>query len=349
MVVSLSQEFKFRWLGVVLFATFASQIGLADEFRHLNWFQIHFCEKVNHLGFDAPQTASALPGYGFSGDQFNNSGLLHFYRWDLLTGAELLHVTMPPSEGINRVDLERVAVRGNKALIASGNHDVILFDLPTARIERRLSGHRFETESAAFGAVTNRVAAVDVRNRIWVWGETDDRPETAVVVPASVMDFRFAENDTQLDVWSTDRRATYSIETGALLSHTDVTPSLSREHFAISADGERLAATGAEKVTYVYNRTSGALLWQHEFPRDPNVPDPFPDYVWGHAFSPNGRCLIVSLASKLIALDAATGEELTSQPLAAGHFYMSFTPDSRYLVSGGGCDINVYETPAVCR
>jgi WD40 repeat protein len=334
---------------LILSLVVSSQANAGDEFIHKKWFQIEFCESIRHFGFDEAALNGKLPAYGISSDTFDPTGQMHFRRWNLLTGDELLHVAIPPSEGTSKVKLYGATISedGTQALIASGNQDVVLFDIKTAKVLKRYEGHRRETKHTAFG-VDGMVAAADVYNRIWIWGEDPSRPINVIEPIGGILDIHFSEDGSKLIVFGYEMFSTFDVKTGKRLTFTEISPDLSRDHYAVSEDGTMFVATTEDKQTKLYDRETGALLWSYQHEPNPNIPEGFPDYIYGHAISPNGRCVIASGSDNLTIFDAASGAKLASQKQNVGHFYMTFSPDNKYLVTGGSCSVDVLETPSIC-
>lgn len=341
-----------KWIAGLTFLVGFSITSFGEEFEQLNWFQIKFCQSIKYIGFDQPSPAGKLLAFGFARDYSDKNGEIHFYRWDLLTGNEELHVPIPPSEGLEKLSLHSVTMSndGKRALIASGNHEVILFDVVQAKVLKRYSWHRKETSHAAFSEYGSLIAASDVDGRVWFWGEDATKPKHILdAIGRGIVHIKFVDNDTKIDIAQRDRHTLYDIETGKLLNYKKINPTLHRDIVSISSDGKYLVATGEEKFSYLYDRQSMELLWSFEYPRNPSTPPGFPEYIWGHAFSNNGKCVLGNDNHQLYTFDTETGDILTKQQINVGHRYMKFTPDDGYMISGGGCDVNVYKSPTICR
>jgi len=328
-------------------------------FEHVKWFQIHFCRDVNHLTYLPQRSSSELPAYGFAADKWADGGGFHYYEWDMLSGRELAHLEFPGSAGIARIDLDAATKdeSGRYVMLLSKSHDVPVFDLETKTVVRRFAGHRQATRHGAIAPGRAAYAAADERNKIWIWREGDETMPFQRIDPAGqVAHLQFLESAAKLRVVTKDEIRVYDVEAGTLLATTPLEVELSTNGFSpdqvhFTADGTRfLARISTAPFVAMVDATTGVKVWDYDFgnlPPNPSFPM-MPNWPKGVAYSPNGQCAVVGEWQGFRVFDPASGTERLFQRHNAGSEYYVFSPDGKYLISAGSCNLDVWKVPAPC-
>jgi hypothetical protein len=349
-------------LGLVLAASAAS----ADQqtFTFHNWFQIEFCEDVKHLEFES-SAPEMLVAWGLAADPFAADGAIHFYRWDLLSGRTLDRVDIPTAADFPKVALGGSATSrdGRRVLIANSSHELFLFDVESKTVVKRFSGHRFATVFAAFSSEERHVLAVDESRQVWVWAADGDEASPLQVIEPTSWTGRAELDDAtgKLRLYTESAVITYDIDTGARESLTDLAQSIGvdrshRPHSLVESPAEDGFAveTNTESgggVSFL-PKDARAATWRHDLgvvtpPAGTGLPTMI-NYPTGMAFSPNGACFVVGNHAAYDVLDPRGGSLLFRQRVNAAGYYLRFSPDGRFLVDTGGCDVQVYNVPPAC-
>lgn len=357
-------KFNFRivfsslWLVSFFYSTVAFP---SDGFQFKTWFQVNpFGQDVAGFGFDAPVDSQHLPAFGFSADPFQAAGEIHFYRWELLSKQELLHVTIPPGTPPTRSTVRSVAIsRDNKfALIASDRMDVIWFDISRGEEVARYSGHRTESHQAAISLDNKYKAIVGSNNWIWIWGEALDTPVARIAEANGSVKIEFTEDEKIIRVYGVNSIKDWNWETGQLIKITHYSTEIGKltgpSGLSLSPDKSYLVGkyrkyigsseTDTESIIALDTAT-GMKRWDFDIPS----PDSFghPDFFWSAEVTPNGKCVVASASSTLYALNPSNGQVLAKSAVRVGAFYITFDPSGQYLIYPDG--VEVYELPDVCR
>ena len=336
------------------------------QFTQLKWFQIHFCEDIKHLELDqGTAPTGTLPAWGIASDWSAVSNAIHFYRWDLLSGQTIDQADIPISPDFNKVGLRMAVLSkdGRRLLIANSTHEVIMFDIVAKTVVARFNGHRFETEFVAFSSDESHVIALDGNRQAWIWETAGDQasPVQVIELPESPARADLDETTGKLTIVTATGTLVYDVNSGQQASHfalgkeIDIDGMHRPESIALTPNGAAFAAdttAGANDrgdVSLVA-RDTGALVWSYDLGLTPTPPGwpAMPNSVTGMAFSPNGACLVVGNYADYTVLNPTNGQKIFDQRVNAAGYYLLFSPDGRYLIDTGGCDVQVYQTPPAC-
>lgn len=222
---------------------------------------------------------------------------------------------------------------GRRALSASDDHTVLLWDLDGRRQLRCFVGHTAAVMSVAF-APDNRSALTgswDATARLW---DADSGRELRRFVGSwkAVKSVAFAPDATRILLGTDERRVhLIDIETGreqlCLDGHSDLVQSV-----AFAPDGHRAISGGDD---------STLRLWDLESGREIRRYTGHTDSVTSVAFAPNGRWILSGSSDNTARLwEANTGKELRR---FAGHSNwincIAFAQNSLRIVTGSGGEI----------
>ncbi|KAI2841165.1 hypothetical protein CBS11350_6599 [Aspergillus niger] len=247
--------------------------------------------------------------------------------WDLMTST---HQTLNGHESY----IYGVAFSPDGRLLASGSYDKTarIWDLTTGT-HQTLMGHDDYVYSVSFSADGRRLASGAKDKTVKIWDvatgalqdtiQTDLHIESAVLLP----DGRLAVGDRLIKIWD--------LATGTM-QHTLGTKNFSAPKVASSQDGRLLACTSGSNII-VWNMSTQTLHQICEGHRN---------QVWAVAISPDGRRLASGSQDatiKIWDLDAPFYEPpfRERERTAESHGLitsMVFSPDGKWLVSGGGDD-----------
>lgn len=349
-----------RWtisgLMAASFMTISNHIWAADNFTMLSWFQVKpFGQKIGRLEFDTPPVGEALPAFGFSGDFADRAGELHFYRWDLKTGEQLLRVDMKPTWGFDQVPLNSVALTPDKrfALLASGMMEVIWFDVKEGKEVTRYSGHRTPSNAPAISPSLKYKAVSGRDFRVWIWGEQNDLPEGMLQLPSRPYKMEFLSDESVLRVYEPKFVQEWNWQTGKLLKTIEFAHDVSGFHHnpdpvIVDHDLELIFARieNERSDTLVAMREhSGETLWQFKLPESAGFPS---NSFWSVTVAHSKKCVIASTSNVFYVLNPQTGEVLREASDVVGSFYIVTDTTSRYLLTPSG-NVEVYELPKICR
>jgi WD40 repeat protein len=261
------------------------------------------------------------------------------YVWDVAT-AKLLHKwDLPP----NPVFACCLSPDGTQALAGGGGYDMRLFDLANGKGIRRLSGPSNTFFAAAFAPDGKTIAAAGENRALLLWDAASEAPKSAFVGHQGVVHSLALSQDDKL-------LASVASDEGILLWDLAAARPLSgfhspKDHFtsvAISPDGQWLAAATQwrRSVRLLKTRTGEEVRRLMGCENGEHV----------LAFSPDGKKLAAGSTDnndrqrdKSIRLWEATTGKLLRRivfPLSArpegGIVCLAFSPDGRFLASGGG-------------
>jgi WD40 repeat protein len=269
--------------------------------------------------------------------------------WDPQTGQELLILKGEHSNWVNSVVY---SPDGKRLASAWDDGTVRVWDAQTGQVIRTIRGHTGKVTSVAFSPDGQRLASSSADKTIKVW-DAQRNPE-ALTLNLNGEFFAFspdfgrlasAASDNTVKVWD----ARTGQQTLTLKGHTAPVWSL-----AFSPDGKRLASGGGG------HRLPGGTLgnstrdraelkvWDAQTGQELLSLPVSLGFVWGVAFSPDGKRLASATANPpqmsspaVQVWDVQTGREL----LALKVFGMSvaFSPDGKRLASGGRGDVKVLD------
>ena len=345
---------------IVLFFVFSltSAAGFAStDFEFVSWFQVQpFGQKMTQVGFDRPVQSQSMPAFGFASDQFDPTGNVYFYRWDLWNGTELEKVTIPPTSGIDRVRVYHVALTpdNKQALLASNNMEAILFDVEAGREISRYSGHRSESVYGAISPSTRYKAVATINSRIWVWQDDQrDIPAGVFMSPGRVESFEFLDTESLIRVYQPGRVQVWNWQTGVLINNVDYALHLDRfvnGPFGLSVSPDRAMIIGVKQTevpsspdlneVIAVRANTGEVAWRFNRTEDQWA-------AWSAVHTPNGKCVVVSFSSDLYALDPTNGHVLAKTSVRVGSFSLAIDPSEKYLIYPEG--VEIYELPDACK
>lgn len=275
-----------------------------------------FGEPRFHTDGDVAGLAFAADGTLFSIDE---AGVLRHWAAD----GRLLHRTFLS-------DLETLWCFGPGAkLLASGNDDLLLWDVATGQLANRIAQPAWVT-ALAFSADGRVLASGHDDGRVRFWDAATQQFLGEIAAhPAAVSAIAFAPagdrvatagEDRAVRVWDADSHQ----KIAKLLSHTDRIPAL-----AWSPDGALLVSAGWD---------TSARVWDGTNPDPVMLLNSHSDQVLAVAFSPDGRLLATADSDDDIHLwsDPSAG---TVGHVLRGHAdeirCLAFSPDGARLASAG--------------
>lgn len=349
-----------RYLISAVFLTLVCPNVSAAErsFEQLDWFQITFGQSIKYFSWNAEQPI------GLAADPFKPDRTFHFYRWDLSQRTSIQHEQFLGNANTPKVALRQVAANSDKTrlLIANSSHEVLIFDRSTNTVIKRFSGHRNGTTFVAFSQDESRISAIDDYRHLWIWDFAGDEetPIAVIDLPQWAGRIEFTSNDA-IRVYGEEHIVTYDIASGEQTNSVALNPKLDidrmhRPESILLVPGsddfiaESTRSPEDHGVIARYNRSTGALVWQHDlgmiqtppgWPATANSPN-------GYALTPSSKCLVVGDHGGYRVLNPTSGELLFRQNINASGYVLAFSPDGRKMVDTGGSNITTWLVPEIC-
>jgi WD40 repeat protein len=259
-------------------------------------------------------------------------------RWDLATDKEVRR-WVAQAGGVSAA---AVAPDG-RTLVTAGDRVLHLWDATTGDEVRQFRGHTGKADAVAFSADGRTLASggwEDHTIRLWDVATAQERLKIALPKPNGHnygdVPLVFSLDGKVLISGSADRANPviyfWDTATGKELRHLDQQAS----RFALTPDGKTLATAGWDKRVHLWDVTTGKETAQIQAS------------AGAVAFSPGGRTLAYGGTDGVIHVwEVAAGRERCRfsghqsggderGTFAAGVAALTFTPDGRTLISGGG-------------
>jgi len=267
-----------------------------------------------------------------------NTGMVRVY--DIVTGKHLRAIDT--SEGISLLSrfrfLECLAVSADLKYLATGKNDnqFTVWDFASGSIARTFSGHTGWVRGLYFCHDNKRIlsAGDDATLRTWdiASGKQLSVIQFSQLVPSIIHALDVSKDGTRAAIVSSDLRT----RVWDLVKMVEIR-SFSHESIpwtvGFSPDGMKICvSTFNERVVTVWDVESGIELLRL----------PHEHVVWSIAFSPDGHRLVtgggtLAQGDALVRIfDANTGKEVRRLDKSDnGPVYVAYSPDGRYLLSGG--------------
>jgi WD40 repeat protein len=247
--------------------------------------------------------------------------------WDMITGI----ITVIFKHG-NHGSVQALSVSSNGKYVVSGscNSSIIIWDLTTHQMHRRMGGH-FPVTHAAFLSGDTRIVSFDETIRLWDI-ETGEQISTSakyesMCIAVTRKGDRFALASAS-EVKILDTSCLYETDLGTIEDRGDITT------LAFSHDGRHFASISEDD--------HDICVWDAETGQEayPPLEGQEGSSLTSMVFSPDGNLIVTgSVDTTIIIWDALSGTKLL---LLQGHggavSCLAFSSDGRRLLSGSGDD-----------
>lgn len=243
---------------------------------------------------------------------------------DRFLRLEKEEIHLPPAEQ----PITELAVSPRRLLLASNggaDSQVLIWDLPNRRLERRLNLHEAAISRLAFNRDGNYLVSGDRNGRSQLWDTGEFKPAARLPGQLAVSALAFSPDANLIAVGDEGGKLRIWLpSSGEVLQSWQLDYPVSLVAFA--PDGNTLAAAVGKKVLILNPRT-GAQRHALSTHREP---------VSAFAFRPDGRMLLVGSSDDTISAWSLLSGRLLKKLYA--HFdvyHLAFSADGRLLFSGG--------------
>jgi WD40 repeat protein len=258
--------------------------------------------------------------------------------WDPATGKELRSVQVPPGDFDLGNDRLCFSPDGKTLAVSHSGDRVQLIDTATGKLRYILGGHRASVEGMAFSPDGKTLALGTLNPSVQLWDVRTGKLRRGIEHHQEkfVRGVAFSPDGKTVASGSWDRIVLSECATGQELARFEAKMQ-SIHGLAFTPDGRTLVSGSQDGRVRVWDVPTGRVRRTL-------------DGRWGTghslALSPSGKTVAAGLAPGIVRLwDVETGKELLTnlQGHEAALHRVAFTPDGKFLISGGDGQSRVWD------